>query len=108
MTGDRLRETWVDLDNRRCTRDPEILEAWRDRGLDLVSTSEPVDVDPRMPDNDVWVACTDPISLSDGVPSMWDHIVSIAQDHHREAQMAAFFENQASADQLTLMGAVDA
>ncbi len=39
---------------------------------------------------------------------MWDHIVSMAEDRHRKAQMESFLDRQASADQLTLMGAVDA
>lgn len=41
----RLRETYVDVDNERRTRKPCLREAWQEAGRDLVSGAPAIDLD---------------------------------------------------------------
>lgn len=103
----RTRRTWVDLDNGRCTRNPDLRDAWKANDVDLVAVSPPVDVDPKIPDTDLFVAALRPwwLNSPDGTTSYSDLLFRLSTQELQRAQRDHALDCHESSDQHTLLAA---
>lgn len=107
-----LRETWADLKNGRGTRSSELVSAWQESGLDLVTNSDPI---PLPEDACVCldaamfasVISPDWLAGRDGTTSYIDIVFRGAERELWRQQRERALEEHASTEQQTLEAVTD-